>query len=123
MYLTEAAIGQTRAELGGFAAGSQVVADYMLPAHLRDADGSTYVDLVAPVAAQRGEPWLTFLSPAQMSVLLTEHGLTPLRHVSQGDVGDAATWQRSDSLRPTRLSLIAHAIVRAPAERRSPRAG
>jgi methyltransferase (TIGR00027 family) len=111
MYLTEAAIGQTFAELGGFAPGSQVVADYMLPAHLRDDDGSTYVDLVAPVAAERGEPWLTFLSPEQMSALLAEHGLTPLRHLSQRDVGDAATWQRSDSLHPIRLSAIAHAVV------------
>jgi len=31
MYLTEAAIGQTFAELSGFVPGSQVVADYMLP--------------------------------------------------------------------------------------------
>ena len=111
VYLTEAAIGQTFAELGGFAPGSQVIADYMLPAHLRDDDGSTYVDLVAPVAAERGEPWLTFLSPEQMSALLAEHGLTPLRHLAQGDVGDAATWQRSDSLHPIRLSISAHVIV------------
>jgi methyltransferase (TIGR00027 family) len=111
MYLTEAAIGQTLGEIGGFAPGSQVVADYMLPAQLRDEDGSTYAELVAPVAAEGGEPWLTFLSPAQMSALLTARGLTPLRHVAQGDVGDSATWQRSDSLRPTRLSLIAHAVV------------
>jgi methyltransferase (TIGR00027 family) len=114
MYLTEAAIGQTLAEVSGFAPGSELVADYMLTAGLRDEDGSAYVDLVAPVAAERGEPWLTFLSPAQMSALLTAHGLTPLRHVSQEDVGDAATWERSDSLRPTRLSQIAHAILRAP---------
>ena len=111
MYLTEAAIGQTLTELSCFAPGSQVVVDYMLPADLRDDDGCTYVDLVAPVAAERGEPWLTFLSPAQMSAVLTAHRLTPLRHVAQGDIGDAATWQRSDSLRPTRLSRIAHAVV------------
>lgn len=100
MYLTEAAIGRTFAEIGGFAPGSQLVADYMLPARLRDEDGSTYADLVAPVAAERGERWLTFLSPAQMSALLTAHGLTPLRHIAHAEVGDSATWQRSDSLRP-----------------------
>jgi len=46
-----------------------------------------------------------------MSALLAEHGLTPLRHLAQGDVGDAATWQRSDSLHPIRLSISAHVIV------------
>ena len=87
----------------------------MLPADLRDDAGSTYADLVAPAAAQHGEPWLSFLSPAQMSALLADHGWTPLRHVFQREVGDAATWDRSDSLRPVALSLIAHAVVPGPA--------
>jgi methyltransferase (TIGR00027 family) len=113
MYLTEAAIGQTLAELGTFAQGSQVIADYMLPAELRDEDGNTYVELVAPLSAERGEPWLSFLSPPQMSQLLTSHGLTPLRHVTQRDIGEEGTWDRSDALRPNQLSLIAHAAIKA----------
>ena len=122
MYLTEAAIGLTLGEIGGFAPGSQVVADYMLPAPLRDADGSTYVELVAPVAAERGEPWLTFLAPAQMSAMLAEHGLTALRHVGQRDIAEAAIWERSDSLRPVDLPVIAHAVVPGPKARSAARA-
>jgi methyltransferase (TIGR00027 family) len=120
MYLTEAAIGQTVAELGKLAAGSHVIADYMLPAALRDEAGHTYVELVGPASAERGEPWLTFLSPEQMSQLLTSHGLTTLRHMAQRDVGGEETWNRADALRPSQLSLIAHAEVRSPCPARQP---
>jgi methyltransferase (TIGR00027 family) len=109
MYLTEQAIAQTLADLRALAPGSEIVADYMLPPPLRDEAANVYVDLVAPTAAERGEPWLTFLSPQEMSKLLRGHGFRPLRHVAQRDVGDPATWVRSDSLTPVELSLIAHA--------------
>lgn len=112
MYLTESALAGTFAEIGRLAPGTEIVADYMLPADMRDVDGSAYADQVAPVAAERGEPWLTFLAPAQMSDLLARGGWAPLRHVRQHEVGDAGTWQRSDSLRPVALSVIAHAAVR-----------
>ena len=111
MYLTSEAIGRTFAELALLAPGSEVVADYMLPEGMRDEGGDTYVELVGPSTAERGEPWLTFMSPKDMSDLLARHGLRPLRHVAQRDVGDATTWQRSDSLRPVELALIAHATV------------
>ena len=65
------------------------------------------------MSAERGEPWLTFLSPQQMSELLVSRGLTPLRHVAQRDIADKAIWNRSDALRPVRLSLIVHAIMSA----------
>jgi methyltransferase (TIGR00027 family) len=111
MYLTQDAIGRSLADLGTLAPGSQVIVDYMLPSDLRDDAGNTYVELVAPVSAEAGEPWLSFLSPEQMSALLTSHGLTPLRHVRQRDIGDEATWNRSDALRANQLSLLAHAGV------------
>jgi len=111
MYLTEPTIGQTLAEIGGLAPGTEIVADYMLPADLRDEDGSAYAEQVAPIAAERGEPWRSFLSPAQMSELLVSGGLTPLGHIRQCDVGDSMTWKRSDSLHPVALSVIAHAVV------------
>lgn len=115
MYLTEPTIGQTLAEVGGLAPGTEIVADYMLTADLRDEDGSAYAEQVAPVAAERGEPWRSFLSPAQMSELFVSGGLTPLRHVRQRDVGDSMTWKRSDSLHSVALSVIAHAVVPEPA--------
>ncbi len=67
MYLDETAIEATVSVLGGFAPGSEIVVDYMLPARLRDAAGQTYAELVAQVAAERGEPWLSVFTPEAMT--------------------------------------------------------
>jgi len=83
----------------------------MLPAGLRDTTADNCVELVAPIAAQHGEPWLTFLTPTDMSTLLTRHGFTSIRHIHQRDTVDAALWQRADPLHPTELSVIAHATL------------
>jgi methyltransferase (TIGR00027 family) len=111
MYLTQEAIGRTLAELGGLAAGTEVITDYMLPAGLRDEIGSTYAELVSPVTAARGEPWLSFFAPGDMSALLERHGFGSVRHIRQRDAVDAACWDRSDSLRPAELSVLAQATV------------
>ena len=115
MYLTQAAIGRTLAEISGFAPGTQLVTDYMLPAGLRDDTGDAYASLVAPAAAERGEPWLTFLAPDDMSALLAGHGFGAVEHVRQRDAVPPALWDRADSLRPADLSVLARATVAQPA--------
>jgi methyltransferase (TIGR00027 family) len=111
MYLTTAAIDQTLATVGGFAPGTEIVTDYMLPSGMRDETGESYASQVMAAAAERGEPWLTFLSPDDMSGLLTTHGFGRAEHVRQRDSIDAAMWNRSDSLRPIELSGLAHATI------------
>jgi methyltransferase (TIGR00027 family) len=113
MYLTRPAIERTVGELGRLAPGTELVADYMLPDKLRDETGSSYAEQVMPIAAHRGEPWLTFLAPADMSALLAAHGFAGVRHVSQRDQVDPALWQRTDPLRPAELSVLAHATREA----------
>jgi methyltransferase (TIGR00027 family) len=115
MYLTSAAISQALAEIGTFAPGTQLITDYMLPAALRDETGNTYAGLVAPTAAERGEPWLTFLAPDDMSALLERHGFGAIAHVRQRDSVPAALWDRTDALRPAVLSVLARATLRPPA--------
>ena len=111
IYLTQPAISQTLAELGAFAPGTELIIDYMLPAGLRDPDGQSYADQVGPVAAQRGEPWLTCLAPDQMSAQLATHGFGQIKQVSQRDSISARLWARSDTLHPIRLSMLAHATT------------
>ena len=111
MYLTAEAIGATLASLSRLAPGSELVADYMLTADLRDADGATYAGLVMPDSERRGELWLSFFTPEQMTGLLTRHGFTGVRHVRQRDAVSAALWERTDRLRPIELSRLCHAIV------------
>jgi methyltransferase (TIGR00027 family) len=112
MYLTREAIGQALADLSQLAPGTELVTDYLLTEDLRDADGSAYADLVMPAAAERGEPWLSFFRPEEMSGLLTGHGFTAPAHLHQREAISAALWQRTDALRPIELSVLAHAVIR-----------
>jgi O-methyltransferase involved in polyketide biosynthesis len=111
MYLDESAIEATVAVLGGFAPGSEVIVDYMLPAGMRDAAGQMYADLVGQAAAEWGEPWRSVFAPGAMAALLARHGFGPARDVGQRDMIPAAAWDRSDALRPAELSRIAHAAI------------
>ena len=111
MYLDESAIEATVTVLGGFAPGSEVVVDYMLPAGMRDAAGQIYADLVGQAAAEWGEPWRSVFAPAAMAALLARHGFGPARDVGQRDMIPAGAWDRSDALRPAELSRIAHAAI------------
>jgi methyltransferase (TIGR00027 family) len=113
MYLTAEAIGATLTSLSRLAPGSELVTDYMLTADLRDADGVAYADLVMPDSERRGEPWLSFFTPEQMTGLLTGHGFTGVRDVRQRDAVSAALWERTDLLRPIELSRLCHATVGA----------
>lgn len=111
MYLTAPAIASTLDALGGLAPGTQLVADYVLPAHLRDDAARAYADAVGPVAAESGEPWLSFFAPDELTDLLTARGFTSVRHVSQADSVDPSLWARTDALRPMALSGLVHATV------------
>jgi methyltransferase (TIGR00027 family) len=109
MYLDDHAIRETLAVLSGCAPGTELIVDYMLPAGLRDETAGEYVSQVAAAAADRGEPWLTFASPADMTALLAEFGFGIAEHVRQRDAIPAREWDRSDSLRPVELSMISTA--------------
>jgi methyltransferase (TIGR00027 family) len=111
MYLTRAAIDRTLAAVGGLADGTEIIADYLLPAGLRDAAGHTYASLVQPVAAEWDEPWLTFLAPGDMADLLARHGFAVAEQVGQREAVGPALWDRRDSLHPARLSVLARAAV------------
>ncbi|MFY9934103.1 MAG: SAM-dependent methyltransferase [Streptosporangiaceae bacterium] len=114
MYLEASAIERTLAVLGGFAPGSEIVVDYMLPAGLRDAAGEDYAAQVGQACAERGEPWISLFSPGDMAALLARHGFGPVRDVRQQDMIPAASWQRDDALRPAELSRIALARIALP---------
>jgi methyltransferase (TIGR00027 family) len=107
MYLTRTGIDQTLSAFAGLAAGSEIVLDYFLPEELRDDQGQLYADLVGPVSAERGEPWRTVLAPDEVSAILATHGWTAVDHIGQSDVAELR--DRSDSLRPSTLSMLAHA--------------
>jgi methyltransferase (TIGR00027 family) len=112
MYLTFEAIEAVLSVIGGgFEPGTELIMDYMLPAGLRDATADSYVEQVAPFAASRGEPWLTFLAPAEVAAMLTKHGFSGVRDVGQRDIGGPELWRRTDALTRIELSRLVHAVV------------
>lgn len=111
MYLDLPAIERVLTVVGSFASGTELVADHMLPPADRDEAGNAYVAAVAPNAATGGEPWRTFLSTTDMAGLLTRHGFTRTRPITQRESVDPALWTRTDTLRPISLSALAHATV------------
>jgi methyltransferase (TIGR00027 family) len=115
MYLDADAIERTLSVIGGFAPGSEIVLDYMLPAGLRDAAGADYAEQIGRVSAERGEPWLSFFAPDEAAALLRRHGFGPVSDIGQREMVPAAVWERSDSLHPADLSRLAHAVIPARA--------
>jgi len=111
MYLTTDAIADTAARLGALAAGSELILDYHLPEELRDEDGQSYVDQVAPASAEWGEPWRSCFAPDEMTELLRRAGFGRVDHSGQRETVAETMWQRSDALRPARLAAIAHARI------------
>ena len=114
MYLTRDAVAGTLATLSRCAPGTELVAEYLVPDDLQDDRGRTYTQLVAPAAAEQGEPWRTFLRPEEMCALLAAHGFAPVTNVGQRDAVDGRLWDRTDALRPAALSWLAHARVTGP---------
>ncbi|HEX9343073.1 MAG TPA: class I SAM-dependent methyltransferase [Actinomycetota bacterium] len=110
-YLTRDAIVATLGTLGSLAPGTELVVEYALPPELRDARGAAYAEFALPAAAERGEPWLTFLTPEDMSTLLRTHGFEVVKHLRQHDAIDPALWQRSDALRPADVCRLVRAVV------------
>jgi methyltransferase (TIGR00027 family) len=113
MYLTPDAIAQTMTVVGGFAPGTELIADYMLPEDMRDEAGTVYASLVGQASAERGEPWLSSFAPGEMTGLARQAGFGAVRNVRQRDAIPAALWRRSDSLRPADLAMLFHGTVRA----------
>jgi len=111
MYLTAEAVAATMTAVGGFAPGSELIADYMLPEDSRDEAGALYGRLVAQASAERGEPWRSCFTPQEIAELARGCGLSSARSVRQRDAIPAGLWRRTDSLRPADLAVLFHGTV------------
>jgi methyltransferase (TIGR00027 family) len=113
MYLEEDAVAVTLAEFGGLATGTEVIADYMLSEELLDEAGTGYASQVPQFSAERGEPWLSYFAPGDMTALARAAGFGDVRNVRQRDTIPAGLWERSDPLRPADLAVLFHGTVAA----------
>lgn len=111
LYLTREAMAATLAAIATFAPGTQLVFDYLLPESLRDREGHQYAQEVGSVAARRGEPWLTFLTPDECTAMLRDAGFAEVHQLSPVDAVPDGMWRRDDALLPSGLAMLAHATV------------
>jgi methyltransferase (TIGR00027 family) len=103
-YLTPAAIQATLDFLGVFALGSELVGTYVVPDELRDDVDRAFAAVAAPVAAARGEPWLTFFHPAEFEALVRTSGFTSIEHFGPEEAAAQPYFHnRTDRLRPQGL--------------------
>jgi methyltransferase (TIGR00027 family) len=110
-YLTAEAIGTTLDAIGGFAGGTELVIEYLLPGEMRDASGRALADFFMPRTAAFGEPWLTFFTPTGIGELLAARGLVVTEDVGRRDQVGPSLWERSDGLCPHELGRLALAVV------------
>jgi len=111
MYLSAADVAATMTAIARLAPGSELIADYLLPEGARDEAGALYGTLVAQASAERGEPWLSCFTPAEIAELAARAGFRDVRSVSQRDMIPWPLWQRTDALRPAVLAMLLHAVV------------
>lgn len=97
--------------IGVFAAGTELVMEYLVPADLRDEPGQEVADYFMPRAAASAEPWLTFLTPFEAAESLTARGLIVTDDVDREHQVAPRLWHRSDRLHPHRLGRLAHATL------------
>jgi methyltransferase (TIGR00027 family) len=110
-YLPPDAIAATLDVIASFCAGTELALEYIVPAGLRDELGRDLADFYIPRAVALGEPWLTFLTPADVAGLLAARGMVVTDDVGRADQVGASLWKRSDGLRPYELGRVALAAV------------
>ncbi|MCK2217281.1 class I SAM-dependent methyltransferase [Actinomadura sp. ATCC 31491] len=102
MYLTAEAVSATLAAFAAFAPGSELVMEYALPEEARDGTAAEMAGYALAAAAERGEPWLSFHTPEQITALLARHGLRVVEHMREPDVPAVAARTAS---RPVSVDL------------------
>jgi methyltransferase (TIGR00027 family) len=86
-YLTREAISDTLDFIAGIP-DSEVVFDYAEPFENYPADRRAYIMGVAESAAARGEPWLSFFDPTELSRLLGDKGFAIVEDLGIGELAD-----------------------------------
>jgi methyltransferase (TIGR00027 family) len=110
-YLSTEAIGATLDVIGGFAAGTELVMEYLVPAELRDEAGQELADYFMPSAAASTEPWVTFLTPIETAEALAARSLVVIDDLDREHQIARKLWLRSDRLHPHKLGRLAHATL------------
>jgi methyltransferase (TIGR00027 family) len=85
-YLPRAAVQATLAAVAGCVPGTRLVFSYDLPRHLLCAEEQFEFDFMTDYAARAGEPWVSMFAPAEIDVMLSDHGFSEIVHTGRRDL-------------------------------------
>jgi methyltransferase (TIGR00027 family) len=110
MYLTSEAITTTLTAIADLAPTTELIMEYALPPAHHDERAAAFAHLAMTASAERGEPWLSFFTPEDLSATLIDHNMRVTEHIRHDQATDPALWQRQDAL----SSADTCRLVRAP---------
>jgi methyltransferase (TIGR00027 family) len=110
-YLTTHAVEATLRAVAETAAGSEIVLSYATTEEFRDEIGDEFIATMKQVAADSGEPLVTFLSPTDAEELVGRCGLEVVDHPDRTALHDRYFADRDDGLTPYTAERVMTAVV------------
>jgi methyltransferase (TIGR00027 family) len=107
-YLTMGAVLGTLRQIAAFGPGTQVSFTFVAPPDPWAENERQLLAMATAWAASRGEPWLTFLNPSEVTGQLEALGFHILEHLSPGDANNRYFAARADGLR---VASSAHVLL------------
>jgi O-methyltransferase involved in polyketide biosynthesis len=97
-YLTKEAVLGTLKQISTLPSGTGISFTFVVPQTLLAGDDQRFFAMAAAGAAARGEPWVTFFEPAELSEQLQKLGFTGVEHFSPADANIRYFAGRGDGL-------------------------
>jgi methyltransferase (TIGR00027 family) len=110
-YLTAEAIESIFKFARSLPQGSEIVFEVIVPDDLMPAGEAAVFSAAAAMSAERGEPWLTRLRPAELQSRLTELGFSQVAHLSPQAANERYFDHRRDDLAAWSAAQMMRAIV------------
>jgi methyltransferase (TIGR00027 family) len=97
-YLTRETVLDTFKQVATLGSGTEISFTFVVPQNLLARDDQRSLAMAAGAAAARGEPWLTFFEPDELTSQLQKLGLTRVEHFSPGEANIRYFAGRGDGL-------------------------
>jgi methyltransferase (TIGR00027 family) len=98
-YLTREAVLGTFKQVATLASGTEISFTFVVPQSLLAGDDQRLFAMAAAGAAARGEPWVTFFEPVELTSQLEGFGFTRIEDFSPGEANIRYFAGRRDGLR------------------------
>jgi methyltransferase (TIGR00027 family) len=110
-YLTAEAIESILELVRSLPRSSEIVFEFIVPDDLMPANEASVFATAASMSAERGEPWLTRLRPAELKSRLIALGFSQVTHLSPHDANERYFRGRHDDLAAWSAAQMMRAIV------------